>query len=405
MAHLLRLRSLIAVQWPGLSALVPQWWPAMLYSVKNALAALMALGISLSVGLPMPFWAMTTVFIVANPVSAATRSKAIYRGLGTVIGAAVAVALVPLLVEAPLLLSLALDCWAISIIFKATIIGFPSVAQPEAVFDVAAARVTEILLGIACATVVHSLIMPDSLGGRLGPRLEAWLGDAEKWLHDILAGGSGLATVAVDRDRRRLAVDALDCQLLASHVPYDTSHWREANRTVQALLYRMLLLLPILSGLADRRRGLGDDRGLQPALATARTWLEQGADPARQPDLLAKPLGAYADLHFDGWRLRLGVGQSDQWSAATRTQNGNDSVGAPLVASRLHPIAGGHVLVPLRSSSRPTRFAQFGCLHRRSRPLYRVDPDGSCLCHFLLCHRRGSLPVHQPAQRHRFWAR
>ena len=325
MAHLLRLRSLIAVQWPGLSALVPQWWPAMLYSVKNALAALMALGISLSVGLPMPFWAMTTVFIVANPVSAATRSKAIYRGLGTMIGAAVAVALVPLLVEAPLLLSLALALWvggclALSLLdrsprayvlmlagYTATIIGFPSVAQPEAVFDVAAARVTEILLVIACATVVHSLIMPDSLGGRLGPRLEAWLGDAEKWLHDILAGGSGLATVAVDRDRRRLAVDALDCQLLASHVPYDTSHWREANRTVQALLYRMLLLLPILSGLADRRRGLGDDRGLQPALATARTWLEQGADPARQPDLLANVGLAHTwpDLLRESFLVRL----------------------------------------------------------------------------------------------------
>jgi len=318
-----RLRSaLFAVEWPRL---IPRWWPALLFSAKNAAAALMALGISLSVGLPMPFWAMTTVFIVANPVSAATRSKAIYRGLGTVIGAAVAVALVPMLVEWPLMLSLALALWvggclAVSLLdrsprayvlmlagYTATIIGFPSVTHPEGIFDVASARVTEILLGITCATAVHSLILPDSLGGRLGPRLEAWLGDAESWLRDILTDGPALDDDAGERDRRRLAVDAVDCLLLASHVPYDTSHWREANRTVQALLYRMLLLLPLLSGLADRRRGLGDDPVLKPAMAGARAWLDTGADMAAQPDTLAHvhPARAWSDLLRESFLVRL----------------------------------------------------------------------------------------------------
>jgi len=317
---------LIAVQWPRGVWLVPRWWPALLYSAKNALAALMALGISLSVGQPLPFWAMTTVYIVANPVSAATRSKAVYRAFGTVIGAAVAVALVPMLVDWPLMLSLALALWvggclAVSLLdrsprayvlmlagYTATIIGFPSVTRPEAVFDVAAARVTEILLGITCATVVHSLILPQSLGARLGPRLAAWLDDAETWLRDILETGDVPSLQAGVRDRQRLAVDAVDCLLLASHVPYDTSHWREANRTVQALLYRMLLLLPVLSGLADRRRGLGQDDALQPAMAHARTWLDAGANPAAQPDFLADegPARGWSDLLRESFLVRLG---------------------------------------------------------------------------------------------------
>ena len=311
---------------------VPKWWPALLYSAKTATAALAALGIALLDGQAMPFWAMTTVFITSNPISAATRSKAVYRGLGTIIGAGVAVALVPLLVDWPLMLSLALALWvggclAVSLLdrsprsyvlmlagYTATIIGFPSVNRPEAIFDVAAARVTEILLGITCATVVHSLVFPQSLGRQLGPRLNAWLANAETWLSDIVeakpdAAGIDLhARAEFERDRQRLAVDAVDCVLLATHVPYDTSHWREANRTVQALLYRMLLLLPVLSGLADRRRGLGNDPALTPALAQARLWLANGAQPDAQPDYLttAAPATQWRDLMRESFLVRLG---------------------------------------------------------------------------------------------------
>jgi uncharacterized membrane protein YccC len=84
-----------------------RWAAPALYSLKTAIAALTALGIGLTVDLPMPFWAMTTVYITSNPISGATRSKAIYRALGTTLGAAF-VAVVPALVEWPALLSLAL---------------------------------------------------------------------------------------------------------------------------------------------------------------------------------------------------------------------------------------------------------------------------------------------------------
>jgi uncharacterized membrane protein YccC len=49
--------------------------------------------------------------------------------------------------------------------------------------------------------------------------------------------------------------------VLSTHVPFDTSHWREASASVQALLRRMLLLLPLLSGLADRHEALEGRKG------------------------------------------------------------------------------------------------------------------------------------------------
>lgn len=248
-------------------------WQAAAFSAKTALAALMALWITLWVGLPMPFWAMTTTYIVANPLSGATRSKAIYRVIGTLAGAAMAVALVPALVDWPLLLCLSLALWvggtlAVSLLdrsprsytmmlagYTALLIGFPAVDRPEAVFDIAVARVTEIVLGITCATLTHSLLWPQSVATTLGARLDTWRRDARAWRDEILEG-DGAQRTGADEGRSRLAQDAMDCVVLATHVPFDTSHWRDASTSVQALLRRMLLLLPSLSGLADRHRAL-----------------------------------------------------------------------------------------------------------------------------------------------------
>ncbi|MDT9170989.1 FUSC family protein, partial [Escherichia coli] len=78
-----------------------------LFSANSFAAAMLALFIGFSLGLPRPYWAMTTAYIVSQPLSGAVRSKAVYRVAGTLLGAAAAVALVPNLVNSPLLLSLA----------------------------------------------------------------------------------------------------------------------------------------------------------------------------------------------------------------------------------------------------------------------------------------------------------
>ena len=265
---------------------------------------------------------MTTAYIVSNPLSGATRSKAIYRVAGTVIGAAAAVAMVPALVDWPMLLSLAMAVWvggclAISLLdrsprsyvvmlagYTCAIIAFPSVDAPGGVFDIAVARVTEIVLGIVCATLVNSLILPRPVSSVLGPRLHKWLGDAEHWLAETLEGDAS----HFDSHRHQLAVDAVDCALLASHIPYDTSHWREATKVVRALLERMLLLLPLLSGLADRRAALG--AGGEAEVHEARQWLAAGCPADALPTLDMQGIGASPAQDWHGllatsFRVRL----------------------------------------------------------------------------------------------------
>lgn len=90
-------------QWPGIN----EW----LYAVKTFAAAMLALYMAMSIGLDRPYWAMTTVYIVAQPLIGSMRSKALYRLIGTIIGAAAMVVLVPNLADAPELMSVALALW------------------------------------------------------------------------------------------------------------------------------------------------------------------------------------------------------------------------------------------------------------------------------------------------------
>ena len=289
----------------------------LLFSLNSFAAAMLALYVGFALGLPRPYWAMTTAYIVSQPLAGAVRSKALYRVLGTMLGAAAAVALVPNLVNAPELLCLALALWvggclAISLLdrtprsyllmlagYTAAIIGFPSVSQPGAVFDVAVARVVEIGLGIICATLTHSLIFPRPVGAVLQERVAAWLGEADRWALDLLKGEDA---DAVARDRRHLAAAASEIHMLAVHLPFDTSRLRETSGVVRALQDRMLLLIPLLSGLADRLEALREvkDPEARQVLNETSAWIEGGAGREEGLAVRAK-IEALAERRGAGW--------------------------------------------------------------------------------------------------------
>ena len=242
------------------------------------------------------------------------------------IGAVAAVALVPALVDEPLVLSAALALWvggclAVSLLdrsprsyvlmlagYTAAIIAFPAVDRPEAIFDVASARVTEIILGILCATLTHSLFFPRPVGGVLHAQISAWLDDAGHWLNDCLTAGPGRLTgqlpgQLIAEDRLHLAVDVVEMELLATHLPFDTSNLRETTAAVRALLARMLLLIPLLSGVTDRRLALGAYRNdeLDSAQAAIARWVATGAPLDDLPPLRRRLCDLAARHHRPVW--------------------------------------------------------------------------------------------------------
>ena len=59
----------------------------LIFALKTFAASMLALVIALAMDLPRPYWAMATVYIPSQPLAGATRSKALYRVLGTLAGA------------------------------------------------------------------------------------------------------------------------------------------------------------------------------------------------------------------------------------------------------------------------------------------------------------------------------
>jgi uncharacterized membrane protein YccC len=253
-----------------------------IFSINSFAAAMLALYIGLSVGLPRPYWAMLTVYLIAQPLSGAVRSKAAYRAIGTLLGAGAAVMLIPNLVDTPVLLCLALALWAglclfISLLdrtpraymfmlagYTTAIIGFPCVTAPDTIFDVAVARVEEILLGIICASITHSLIFPRHLTRVLADRIRYILCDASAWVREAL---HGRRSIEVDREGRRLAAHATELHLLSSHLPFETTPAPLITGTVHALEDRLSVLLPLATAAEDRLKALAAyGRPLEPGL-------------------------------------------------------------------------------------------------------------------------------------------
>jgi uncharacterized membrane protein YccC len=297
-----------------------------LHSLKMFGAAMLALYIAQAIGLDRPYWAMATVYIVAHPLSGALRSKALYRLIGTFVGAAATVALVPNLVDSPELLTAALALWIgfclyLAVLdrtprgyafmlagYTAALVGFPVISTPQDVWDTAVSRVEEIWLGIVCATVVASVVFPRPVGPVLGARLVAWRHNADRLALDALSE-AGASEPEVGKARLGLAADAVELSTLTTHLAYDTSKLHAAAPLVAALEQRFVILLPVLAAIRDRLSDVRAADGVTPALASLLERL--GAWFSAEPDQV--PPGEAAALRADVARIEGGA-DGHAWS-------------------------------------------------------------------------------------------
>ena len=281
---------------------------ASVFALRTFAAAMLALSIAFWLDMPRPYWAMASVYITSNPLTGATRSKALYRMLGTLIGAAGTIALVPNLVDAPELLSLAIALWVgvllyFSLIdgtprsyvfilsgYTVALLGFPIISAPELTFDIVSSRVQEILLGIVVASVVSTLVMPQSVASAIAAKADAWLADARRLGLDVMTGSG--SEQERDDQRMRLAAAAAEIDQLSRHLDYEAATSANMARGLQRLRQHMLALLPLLGSIEDRRIALDSDEEASARIAAicARIarWLEAGGRDERGARCVAR---------------------------------------------------------------------------------------------------------------------
>ncbi|WP_420146390.1 FUSC family protein [Sphingobium sp.] len=333
------------------------------FSIKTYIAAMLAYYIALRIGLHRPYWSIITCYIVAQPLAGAMISKAAFRMMGTILGAAVAVFAVPVFVNLPELLSFILGLWLAlctymamldrtprSYVFllagyTAGIVGFASVNQPDTVFDIASVRLQEILIGIATSAVVHALILPRSVSVKLAERVGDILRDAERWSRDALMAND---VGTLDRDRRRLALDLHELHHFAVQLPFDMSRLTIRTAVLRVLQDRLSMLLPLASGIEDRLSQLTQGNAALPGITALMTdiaaWLE--SDPGNPAFLMtAEALTTRAiglEPHVDmpwNWQNALCLSLLDRVQDLIRIHRDARELHAMILSRKVRPSA------------------------------------------------------------------
>ncbi|CAA2155391.1 p-hydroxybenzoic acid efflux pump subunit AaeB [Methylobacterium brachiatum] len=292
-------------------------WRDWAFAIKTYAAAVLALFLAMWIDLPRPYWALGTVYITSQMLAGATRSKALYRVLGTLLGAVVSIVLVPNLANSPELLTLAIALWvSVCLYFSlldrtprsylmmlggytAALIGFPTVGDPGSMFDTAVARAEEITVGILCAGLINTIVLPQSVAPVVAGRLDLWLRDARGWVADVL--GRARRVKDTQAKRLKLASDAIAFDALATPLRYDMTGAERSVAAMATLRQHMLMFLPIVSAVADRVETLERDRAL-PARVRAllddmAAWIASGTtDPAEAARLRAAADGVDISL-------------------------------------------------------------------------------------------------------------
>ena len=181
-------------------------WRELLFSLKVFSASMFALYVAMRLGLERPYWAMMTVYIVAQPFSGMAMAKGVSRLAGTLAGGIASLMILGSLQPVPELTILALALWLggclwLSLLetsvfsyafmlsgYTALFITLPMLNSPTGLFQYVLSRVLEIGLGVSAYLLVDLLFWPRTTGDVLIDALQRWYRMASGWQCALLSG-------------------------------------------------------------------------------------------------------------------------------------------------------------------------------------------------------------------------
>lgn len=168
---------------PKLSIFLTPSRPSLQFAIKGFLSMALALYLAMLADFDRPYWALiSAVFLQLRPESGMVIEKALCQIGGTLIGGFVGITIMAFFFQAPGLVLLCLTFWvmlnascatltrnfnltygfAMTAVTAILVVGLTLLtdASSQGVFNIAVARMSEIVLGATCATAVSMLIWP-----------------------------------------------------------------------------------------------------------------------------------------------------------------------------------------------------------------------------------------------------
>jgi len=289
------------------------------YALRNSLAMCLALWVAFVLELDEPYWALTSAAVVSFPTIGGVISKSIGRIFGSLVGAAASVAIAGHCLNDPWLFTLFIAAWIglctyisnhyqnnVSYAFAlagytAAIIAFGTVnvTDTQQIFDIAQARVCEVITGILCGGLMM-MILPSTSDG------EALLTSLRRMQQRLLEHAAMLWQPEVTA-QMRTSHEGVIGQILTMNLLRIQAFWshyrlRRQNNLLNYLLHQQLRITSVISSL--RRMLLNwPDRpaNLMPVLTQL---LDELRDPATDKYRLALLLQQIAPQDAADYRHR-----------------------------------------------------------------------------------------------------
>lgn len=252
----------------------------LIFAIKTFIAGMLALFVSFELDLINPMWSIGTVLIIANPYSGMVSSKCVYRVIGTMGGAVVALTLTPHLINTPWLFTVVLSLWVgfalyVSLLdrtprsyafmlagYSTAMIVFNSITYIDQynIFDIALARVIEISIGVISSAVVSATILPMHIGSAIKQRVIKTLKDTENLFANLL-------TADPQKNNTQLLAtitrDTTDIHALAVHLSYEKGELHGMTKPLQEMLHQISMVVANLVALSERIKQLQELRFIE----------------------------------------------------------------------------------------------------------------------------------------------
>lgn len=246
----------------------------LIFACKTFVAGMLALFISFELDLINPMWSIGTVMIIANPYSGMVSSKCVYRLIGSVAGAVIALLLTPHFINTPWLFTVILSLWVgfalyVSLLdrtprsyvfmlagYSTAMIVYNAITYIDTynIFDIAVARVLEISVGVVSSAVVSATFFPVHVGAMIKQRVNKTLNDLEATFEKLIA-----VQETPENYTQVLSVitrDASDIHALAVHLAYEKGELKGMTKPLQEMLHQVSLVVANLVALSQRVKQL-----------------------------------------------------------------------------------------------------------------------------------------------------